>query len=76
MLQMSILHQLYEHAVMSAKGRQYQARRRELKLKKLVTEFAFVANIVSAVKVAFCVHGASTSRNVTGEDAWLRLWVY
>lgn len=76
MPQMLVLHLLYKHVVMSAKGRQYQARRRELKLKKLVTEFAFVANIVSAVKVALRVHGASTSRKITGEVAWLRLWLY
>ena len=59
MLQMSVLHLLYSGASMSTEGRLYQARRRELELKKLVTEFAFVANVVPAVKVALCVHGLS-----------------
>lgn len=57
MLQMSVLHLLYQDASMSTKGRLYQARRGELKLKKFVTEFSFVANVVPAVKVALCVHG-------------------
>ena len=57
MIQMSVLHLLYEYGVMCTDGRLYQARRCELKLKKFVTEFAFMANIVPAVKIALRVHG-------------------